>query len=232
MWCDRGAGIFRGRARAESQGKEKEKKGKEKKSRTIPTALQSTLLNEEPIPAESVATEYSVEESAIEEVPAPEATVAAEYPVEEPTIEESAEDPAPEASVAAEYPADEPAYNKAAIEAELEFCSCFRIQVSAKHLMFASLVFKIILAGGWKESITYFQKGLVEVTAESWDIEVLMILLKAIYGQFYCIPQKLSLEILTKVAVIADYYNYKEALYFLKDIWITNVEEDILITVS
>ncbi|KAJ5585246.1 uncharacterized protein N7459_005046 [Penicillium hispanicum] len=197
--------------------KEKRKKRKEKKrkSRTILTALESTLPNEEPIPAESAATEYPVEE--------------------EPTTEEAAEEPAPEASVAAEYPADKPAYKKAATEgnfAELEVCSCFRIQVSAKHLMFSSPVFKRILAGGWKESITYFQKGSVEVTAESWDIEALMILLKAIHGQFYHIPKKLSLEMLAKVAVIADYYDCKEALHFLKDMWITNTEEDIPTTAS
>ena len=37
---------------------------------------------------------------------------------------------------------------------------------------------------------------------------------------------------LAKVAVIADYYDCKEALHFLKDMWITNAEEDIPTTVS
>lgn len=71
--------------------------------------------------------------------------------------------------------------------------SCFRIQVSAKHLILASPVFKKILAGGWKESITYLQKGSVEVTAESWDIEALLILLRLILCQHYRIPRKLTL---------------------------------------
>ena len=43
-----------------------------------------------------------------------------------------------------------------------------RIQVSAKHLILASCVFKKLLTGGWKESVTYLQKGSVEITAESW----------------------------------------------------------------
>lgn len=38
------------------------------------------------------------------------------------------------------------------------------------------------LTGGWKESITYLQKGLVEVIVESWDIEALIILLQAIHS--------------------------------------------------
>ncbi|KAJ5761059.1 hypothetical protein N7520_008215 [Penicillium odoratum] len=81
----------------------------------------------------------------------------------------------------------------------------FRIQVSAKHLSFASPVFKTILKGGWKESITFLQKGTVELTAESWDVEALLILLRAIHGQYRLITQKLTLEMLAKVAVIADY---------------------------
>ena len=98
--------------------------------------------------------------------------------------------------------------------------------------MLASPVFKNILTGGWKESMTYLQKGSVEVTAESWDIEALMILLRAIHGQYYHIPRKLTLEMLAKVAVIADYYDCKEALCFLTDVWLKNVDENIPTAVS
>lgn len=76
---------------------------------------------------------------------------------------------------------------------------------------------KKILIGGLKESITYFQEGLVELTAESWDIDALMILHRAIHGKYRDIPRKLTLEMLAKVAVIADYYDCKETLYFLTD---------------
>lgn len=34
---------------------------------------------------------------------------------------------------------------------------------------------------------------------------------------------------LAKVVIIVDYYDYKEVLYFLKNMWITNVEKDVLI---
>ncbi|KAL4871278.1 hypothetical protein BDV12DRAFT_183914 [Aspergillus spectabilis] len=127
--------------------------------------------------------------------------------IEEPVGEQPAEKPDPEPT---ERPIDEPPHE-----------SCFRIQVSAKHLMLASPVFKKILTGGWKENVTYLQKDSVEITAESWDIEALLVLFRAIHGR------KLTLEILAKVAVLVDYYECKEAVYILTDIWISFLEEKI-----
>ncbi|KAE8411025.1 hypothetical protein BDV36DRAFT_289090 [Aspergillus pseudocaelatus] len=108
----------------------------------------------------------------------------------------------------------------------------FSIQVFAKHLILASPIFKKILTGGWKESITYLQKGTVEITAESWDLEALLILLRAIHCQHYQVPRKLTLEMLAKVAVIADYYDCKEAVYIWSTIWINALEEKIPKTYS
>ena len=93
--------------------------------------------------------------------------------------------------------------------------------------MFASPFFKRLLTGGWKESIAYFQKDSVEITAEGWDTEALLILLRAIHGQYSHIPRKLTLEMLAKVAVIADYYECREILDFLVELWIEKVDEKI-----
>jgi hypothetical protein len=117
-----------------------------------------------------------------------------------------------------EAPVEEPAEEPAELGATepLEE-NCFRIQVSAKHLILASSVFKKILTSGWKESITYLQKGSVENTAESWDIDALLIMLRIIHCQFYHIPRKMTLEMLAKVAVLADYYDCREAIIFFAD---------------
>lgn len=163
-------------------------------------------------------------------------------PVEDPAAEEHASEPAafPE-QAPVEYPAVEnpaPEHHFAeqpAVEApaaEEEICepldeNCFYIQVSAKHLIFASPVFKGILTGGWKESISYLQKGSVEITADSWDIEAFLVVLHAIHGKYKDIPRKLTLEMLAKVAVITDYYECKESLYIITDIWLNNLEEGI-----
>lgn len=51
----------------------------------------------------------------------------------------------------------------------------YRIQVSAKHLMLASPVFKKTLSGGWEESITLAKKGPVEIKVDSWDVGAFVI---------------------------------------------------------
>ncbi|KAJ5925538.1 hypothetical protein N7454_008177 [Penicillium verhagenii] len=100
-----------------------------------------------------------------------------------------------------------------------------RIQVSAKHLIFASPVFKKLLTGRFKESVTYWQEGSVEIAAEAWDLEAFLIVLRAIHGLHAEIPQELSLEMIAKVAVVADYYDCKAALYLMTDMWVNNVEK-------
>ncbi|KAJ5183240.1 hypothetical protein N7492_000856 [Penicillium capsulatum] len=216
----------------ELSAKEKRKKRKEKKRKpcALLTALKSTSPNGDPATADAAAEEYPAD------VPAAEEAAAEEYPADVPAAEEAAAEeypadvPAAEEAAAEEYPAAVPAAEEAAVQGgftELAVRSCFRIQVSAKHLMLASPVFKKILTGGWKESITYFQQGSIEITAESWDIEALMILLRVIHGKYHHVPRKLTLEMLAKIGVIADYYDCKETMYFLTDMWILNMEENI-----
>ncbi|CRL30300.1 BTB/POZ [Penicillium camemberti] len=202
-----------------SKGKKKKRK-KERKYGETQTALDEYAAFEPAAEEESAAFEPTAEESAVEE------TATVEPTSEEPTAEEpTAEEPTAEEPAAEESAAEESA-------AEFGTLDYVRIQVSAKHLTFASSVFKKILTGGWKESITYLQKGSVEITAESWDTEAFLILLRAIHGQYYYIPRKLTLEMLAKVAMIADYYECKTALYIMKDIWIDNLKEKIPRTVS
>jgi hypothetical protein len=167
---------------------------------------------------------------------------AAEQPVAEPAgelIEEPSEpaaesidepsEPAEEAIEEPSEPAAEPAEDQATEQPEEH---CYRIQVSAKHLILASSVFKKILTGGWKESITYLQKGSVEITADSWDLDALLIMLRIIHCQSYLIPRKLTLEMLAKVAVLGDYYDCREAVVFFADTWINALDNPIPTTYS
>ncbi|KAJ5108333.1 hypothetical protein N7456_005008 [Penicillium angulare] len=140
-------------------------------------------------------------------------------PTEETVSEEApAEETAPDALV------DEDATTKSDTP-ESEDDSCFRIQVSSKHLMLSSPVFKKILTDDGKESPTDPQKGPGEIDAENWDIEAFVILLRAIHGQYYQIPRVLTLEMLAKVAFIANHYECKETLDLLKDVWVENMED-------
>ncbi|KAJ5936882.1 hypothetical protein N7466_003332 [Penicillium verhagenii] len=108
--------------------------------------------------------------------------------------------------------------------------SYIRIQASAKHLIFASPVFKKLLTGGWKESVDYLKMGSVEITADDWDTEAFLIVLRAVHGQYHDVPRMLSLEMLAKVAVILDYYQCKKALDLINEIWIKDLEDKEKIT--
>lgn len=103
----------------------------------------------------------------------------------------------------------------------------FRIQVSATHMMFASSYFKKCLTGPWKERETYQQKGFVEVPAEGWDFEALLIIIRAIHCQHSLITKKVNLEVFAKVAVIADYYDCKDVLDFITDTWFNSMDKTI-----
>lgn len=65
-------------------------------------------------------------------------------------------DPVTEQHVAEQPVVEEPAVEEKICEPIVE--RCFYIRVSAKHLIFASPVFKRMLTGGWKETIEYLQK--------------------------------------------------------------------------
>ncbi|KAG2000978.1 hypothetical protein GB937_010638, partial [Aspergillus fischeri] len=131
-------------------------------------------------------------------------TVAEEPAVEEPAVEEPAvEEPAVE-EPAVEVPAE------TRVADQLDE-SCFRIQVSAKHLILASSFFKKLLKGAWKES----------------HLDALLILLCVVHGQYYHVPRKITLETLAKVAVLASYYDCREDLDILVDTWINALEEAI-----
>ncbi|KAJ5648547.1 hypothetical protein N7490_004919 [Penicillium lividum] len=144
-------------------------------------------------------------------------------PAPEPSPEPALEKSEPVAEEDLEPAPEEPAVDDPAAQV------IFRIQVSAKHLSFASPVFKTMLKGGWKESTNFLQKGTVEFTAESWDAEALLILFRAMHGQYRLITQKLTLEMLAKVTVIDDYYECKDALFIMSDKWMRNLDERIIL---
>ncbi|GIJ92331.1 hypothetical protein Asppvi_011312 [Aspergillus pseudoviridinutans] len=107
-----------------------------------------------------------------------------------------------------------------------------RIQVSAKHLMLASPVFKKALTGKWKEGSTFVGTGSVEITTESWDVEAFLILLRILHCQHHKLPKRVSLEVAAKIAVLADYYECNDLVGFIRDAWITCLREELPNTYS
>ncbi|RAO72389.1 uncharacterized protein BHQ10_008401 [Talaromyces amestolkiae] len=101
----------------------------------------------------------------------------------------------------------------------------FCIQVSAKHLTSASPLFKKAFTSSWKESITFLQKGSVEIITGDWDIEAFLILLRIMHCQFNQMPRKLTVEMLAKVAFIADYFECKDVMGLFMNIWVEALDE-------
>lgn len=214
------------------------RKGKKKNKKNRKSSPIRTPPEEAPFFEPAAFAEPTPTEDAVAEEPTPaafaEPTLTEDPVTEEPTPAASPKPTPMEEHVPQQHAVEQPTVEEPAIE---EICepldeNCFYIQVSAKHLIFASPVFKRILTGSWKESNAYLQKGPVEITAESWDIEAFLVVLHAIHGKNYDIPRKLTLEMLAKVAVIADYYECKESLYFMTDIWLNSMDERIPITYS
>ncbi|KAJ0426156.1 hypothetical protein BJY00DRAFT_307658 [Aspergillus carlsbadensis] len=101
----------------------------------------------------------------------------------------------------------------------------YRIQVSAKHLILASPVLENLLTGGWRENMTLLEKGSVEVTAESWDLEALLITLRIIHGKTSYVPREITLEMFAKIAMVVDYYECSEAMRIAADLWISKLPQ-------
>ncbi|KAJ5987452.1 hypothetical protein N7451_011817 [Penicillium sp. IBT 35674x] len=103
---------------------------------------------------------------------------------------------------------------------EDEILYMFRVQVSAQLLITASPVFKKLLPTDWEEA--NLQNGPVEITAEGWELHAFLCFLAAIHDKNYRTPR--NLETLAKVAVIAHYYECRNALDNMVKAWLPRLE--------
>lgn len=100
-----------------------------------------------------------------------------------------------------------------------------RYHVSSRHLMLASPMLKRALQkNGFRESTRTESDGLYHVSASEWDAEAFLIVMRIIHGRNRQIPHAITLELLTKIAVIEDYYQFGEALDIFKEIWLKDLK--------
>ncbi|GFF90472.1 hypothetical protein IFM47457_08500 [Aspergillus lentulus] len=114
-------------------------------------------------------------------------------------------------------PADGPVEGEDGIPSKVDV----RIQVSAKHLMLASPVFKKAL----RQMERRF--NLFEITTEGWDVEAFLILLRILHCQHHKLPKRVNLELAAKIAVLADYYECNDLVGFIRDAWINCLREEL-----
>lgn len=98
-------------------------------------------------------------------------------------------------------------------------------KVSSKHLTLASRPFNKMLLGGWKEARKEYEDGLRHVDlAEGFDSEALRTLLDILHGKTRTVPRSTTLEMLTNLAVLVDYFECHEPVEVWSDLWIQELE--------
>ncbi len=100
--------------------------------------------------------------------------------------------------------------------------------VSSKHMMLVSPVFKAMLQrNNFREGCTLEFAGSVEVALHDDDPEAMLILLNVVHARNRSVPRKVSLEVLSKIAILVDKYQMVEAFEAFSDGWIEHLIPDL-----
>ena len=100
------------------------------------------------------------------------------------------------------------------------------IRVSSKHLTLASPVFKAMFQIEFKEGQQLSSHGHVELALPEDNPMALLVLLNLIHGKFRVVPRKLSLWMLTKLAILVDKYEILESTELLLNLWFEEFESN------
>lgn len=101
--------------------------------------------------------------------------------------------------------------------------------VSSRHMVLASQYFQRILGGNSKEAITLRTKGHVTIRLSD-DLETIIILLNIIHGASRKVPRQVSLEVLSKLAVLVSKFEVLETVGYFSDTWIDEFQRSGLPT--
>ncbi|KXJ84910.1 hypothetical protein Micbo1qcDRAFT_199005 [Microdochium bolleyi] len=96
-----------------------------------------------------------------------------------------------------------------------------KLRLSSKHLSLASPYFRKLLSCGWLET-----KDL-KVEAADWDRQALIVLMSIIHGRNKDVPLHVDIELLSKIAVLVDYYQCFEAVLFIAAKWLETLRWEV-----
>jgi hypothetical protein len=99
-----------------------------------------------------------------------------------------------------------------------------RFQVCAGNLMSASPWFnRAMKKNGWMESTCNLEDSLFHLSAQDWDEEAFVILMDVFHLRNNKVPRAITLEMLAKFAVLADYYECSESVDLFVNIWLADL---------
>lgn len=108
-----------------------------------------------------------------------------------------------------------------------------RMRVSSSHLRLASPYFKKMFQSGWPEGDALRVEGRVEVRLQNGeDPNALLIILNIIHGHTRRVPRVVDLTMLTKIAVLVDFYECYEEVEIFSNMWIDSLKGDLPQSIS
>ncbi|KAH0421643.1 dynamin GTPase [Colletotrichum camelliae] len=107
--------------------------------------------------------------------------------------------------------------------------SSVRFLVSSRSLSLASKVFEIQLNGGWKEATIDARDSRHHLEVAGWNADAFLILMNIFHARTKTIPEDISLEMLTRIAVLVDYYGCHEAVEPFAAVWIKALARPVLL---
>ncbi|EEP80974.1 predicted protein [Uncinocarpus reesii 1704] len=123
----------------------------------------------------------------------------------------------------AEAPKDETPKVEAPQEVAESIYKTTRFRLSSKHLSLASLYFKRMFTGGWKEGQSLGNGQPLEISEEGWKPESFLILMRIIHGRTKEVPRKAPLETIAEMASLVDYFECGEVMGIFVEFWIAQL---------
>jgi hypothetical protein len=100
------------------------------------------------------------------------------------------------------------------------------MRVSSKHLILASPTFRSMLGPNFEEGQRLRIEGSTDIALGDDDPDAFEILLNIIHGLTRKVPRSVSLDMLTKLAVLVNYYQMHEVVELFSDTWIDNLARE------
>jgi hypothetical protein len=101
------------------------------------------------------------------------------------------------------------------------------MKASSRHLALASVVFRTLLRGNFREGVALRTTGTAEIPLPDDHPAAFLILLNIVHGHARTVPRQVDLRILTQIAILVDKYQFHEAAEMFTDSWFQSLKESI-----
>lgn len=102
-----------------------------------------------------------------------------------------------------------------------------KLLVSSRSMILASPVFRVMLRNCFRKSGSLDIEEKLEISLPCDDVEAMTILLDIVHLRSRRVPKRVSLGLLTKLAVLVDKYQMLEATDVFASLWITDLKHTL-----